>query len=99
MVENHSTLLGKFKLPFVLLGIVWKHRARQREYLKIIKVKPWLKVPPMEYYEDYKEALKEKQSVPYRLGQALIKATKTWYKGGLIKLYFEINEIKRGKKR
>ena len=51
----------------------------------------------MEYYEDYKEALKEKQSAPYRLGQALIKATKTWYKGGLIKLYFEINEIKRGK--
>ncbi|RAZ59248.1 alpha-2,3-sialyltransferase, partial [Campylobacter hyointestinalis subsp. lawsonii] len=54
---------------------------------------------PIEHYEDYRSALAEKQSVPYRLGQALIKATKTWYKGGLIKLYFEINEIKRDKKR
>ena len=99
MVENHSTLLGKFKLPFILLGIVWKHRARQREYLKIIKVKPWLKVPPMEYYEDYKEALKEKQSVPYRLGLALINAGKNWYIGGFFKLYEEIKKIKAEQKR
>jgi hypothetical protein len=99
MIENHSTLLGKFKLPFILLGIVWKHRARQREYLKIIKVKPWLKVPPMEYYEDYKEALKEKQSVPYRLGLALINAGKNWYTGGFFKLYEEIKKIKAEQKR
>ena len=82
-----------------MLGIAWKHRVRQREYLKIIKVKPWLKVPPIEYYEDYKEALKEKQSVPYRLGLALINASKNWYIGGFFKLYEEIKKIKAEQKR
>ena len=94
MIENHSTLLGKFKLPFILLSIAWKHRVRQREYLEIIKTKPWLKVPPIEYYEDYKEALKEKQSAPYRLGLALINASKRWYSGGFFRLYVEIKKIK-----
>lgn len=94
MVENHSTFLGKIKLPFILLSIARKHRVRQREYLEIIKLRPWLKVPPIENYEDYKEALKEKQSVPYRLGVALINACKTWYKGGFIRLLIEIKKIK-----
>lgn len=31
----------------------------------------------------------------YKLGQALIKANKTWYKGGYIKLLFEIRKLKR----
>ncbi|WP_096018702.1 glycosyl transferase [Campylobacter lanienae] len=99
MIENHTTIFGKIKLPFILLAIALKHRRQKIEYHKIIQTKPNLKVPPIEHYEDYRSALAEKQSAPYRLGQALIKATKTWYKGGLIKLYFEINEIKRDKKR
>ena len=53
----------------------------------------------MEYYEDYKEALKEKQSVPYRLGLALINAGKNWYIGGFFKLYEEIKKIKAEQKR
>ncbi|KQI13066.1 hypothetical protein K777_09305 [Campylobacter coli CVM 41970] len=29
----------------------------------------------------------------YKLGQALIQANKTWYKGGYVKMWFEIKNI------
>ncbi|EAH6167160.1 alpha-2,3-sialyltransferase, partial [Campylobacter coli] len=43
----------------------------------------------------YKEALKEKECLTYKLGEALIKANKTWYKGGYVKMWFEIGKLKR----
>lgn len=71
MIENHTTIFGKIKLPFILLAIALKHRRQKIEYRKIIQTKPNLKVPPIEHYEDYRSALAEKQSTPYRLGQAV----------------------------
>lgn len=94
IVQNYNSLLGKIKLPFILIIIALKHKNRQKEYIKIIKSKPYLKVPPIEIYKDYKEAIKEKQSIPYKLGEALIKANKNWYKGGYIKFIFETIKIK-----
>ncbi|HED1014904.1 TPA: alpha-2,3-sialyltransferase, partial [Campylobacter jejuni] len=49
---------------------------------------------PLESYPDYQEALKLKNHLSYKLGQALIKANKTWYGGGYVKMLFEINKIK-----
>ncbi|ECS0828911.1 TPA: sugar transferase, partial [Campylobacter coli] len=31
----------------------------------------------------------------YKLGEALIKANKTWYKGGYVKMLFEVRKLKR----
>ncbi|EAI7225294.1 galactosyltransferase, partial [Campylobacter coli] len=58
----------------------------QKIYQEKIKKDPSLKLPPLESYPDYKEALKEKECFTYQLGEALIKANKTWYKGGYISL-------------
>ena len=64
---------------------------------------PNLKLPKLESYKDYKEALKEKECFTYKLGEALMKADKTWYKGGYVKLWFEAKRLegeyreKRGK--
>ncbi|EAH5394386.1 hypothetical protein D8975_08430, partial [Campylobacter coli] len=52
-------------------------------------------LPPLESYPDYKEALKLKNHLSYKLGEALIKANKTWYKGGYVKMWFEIGKLKR----
>lgn len=41
------------------------------------------------------EINKLKNSFTYKLGEALIKASKTWYKGGYVKLIFEIRRLKR----
>ncbi|EQC3999070.1 alpha-2,3-sialyltransferase, partial [Campylobacter coli] len=44
---------------------------------------------------DYKEALKEKECLTYKLGEALIRANNNWYGGGYIKLLLEIRKLKR----
>ncbi|EOH6963391.1 hypothetical protein ACMC25_001644, partial [Campylobacter jejuni] len=100
MIVNSKSILGYIRMPFVLSYIKDKHNQEQKVYQEKIKKDPSLKLPPLESYPDYKEALKEKECFTYKLGQALIKANKTWYKGGYVKMWFEIrslkSEIKKG---
>lgn len=94
MIVNSKSLLGYIRMPFVLSYIKDKHKQEQKIYQEKIIKDPSLKLPPLESYSDYKEALKEKECLTYKLGESLIKANKTWYKGGYIKLWFEIRRIK-----
>ncbi|WP_234931623.1 hypothetical protein [Campylobacter coli] len=95
MIVNSKSVLGYIRMPFVLSYIKDKHKQEQKIYQEKIKKDPSLKLPPLEDYPDYKEALKLKNHLSYKLGQALIQANKTWYKGGYIKLLFEIRKLKR----
>ncbi|QKF79243.1 hypothetical protein [Campylobacter armoricus] len=83
MITNSKSLLGYIRMPFVLSYIKDKHKQEQKIYQEKIKKDPSLKLPPLESYLDYKEALKEKECLTYKLGQALIQANKTWYGGGI----------------
>ncbi|EAK8103416.1 TPA: hypothetical protein R4M74_000321 [Campylobacter jejuni] len=94
MIANSKTLFGYLTMPMILLSIMISHRNEKRIYCKKIKKDPSLKQPPLESYPDYQEALKLKNHLSYKLGQALIKANKTWYGGGYVKMLFEINKIK-----
>lgn len=95
MIINSKSLFGYIKMPFVLFYIKDKHKQEQKIYQEKIKKDPSLILPPLKSYVDYKEALKEKECLTYKLGQALIEANKTWYKGGYIKLCFEIRKLKK----
>ncbi|EOI6144610.1 hypothetical protein ACMU5N_000380 [Campylobacter coli] len=95
MIINSKSLLGYIRMPFVLSYIKDKHKFEQRIYQENIKKNPSLKLPPLENYPDYQEALKEKECLTYKLGEALIKANKTWYKGGYIRLMFEVEKLKK----
>ncbi|EOS9955551.1 coiled-coil domain-containing protein [Campylobacter coli] len=99
MITNSKSLLGYIRMPFVLSYIKDKHKQEQKNYQEKIKKDPSLKLPPLENYPDYKEALKEKECLTYKLGEALIKANKTWYKGGYVKMWFEIGKLKKGFKK
>lgn len=44
---------------------------------------------------NYQKAIKVKNHLSYKLGQALIKANKNWYKGGYMKFIFEAMKIKK----
>ncbi|ENT7361869.1 hypothetical protein ACI37M_001806, partial [Campylobacter jejuni] len=90
MIVNSKSILGYIRMPFVLSYIKDKHKQEQKIYQEKIKKDPSLKLPPLEDYPDYQEVLKEKECLTYKLGEALIKANKIWYKGGYIKLLFEI---------
>ncbi|WP_305752803.1 hypothetical protein [Campylobacter coli] len=94
IIVNSKSFLGYIRMPFILSYIFDKHKREQKLYQEKIKKDPSLKLPPLESYPDYKEALKEKDCLTYRLGQALIKANKTWYKGGYVKMWFEIRKLK-----
>lgn len=100
MIANSKSLLGYIRMPFVLSYIKDKHKQEQKIYQEKIKKDPSLKLPPLESYPGYKEALKEKECLTYKLGEALIRANKTWYKGGYVRLIFEIRKLKKefGKK-
>ncbi|MCR6571589.1 hypothetical protein CINS5986_07920, partial [Campylobacter insulaenigrae] len=92
MIVNSKSFLGYIRMPFVLSYIRDKHKQEQKIYQEKIKKDPSLELPSLEQYPDYKEALKEKECFTYKLGQALMQANKTWYKGGYIKLWFEIRK-------
>ncbi|WP_245892639.1 hypothetical protein [Helicobacter valdiviensis] len=95
LIANSKSLLGYIRMPFVLSYIKDKHKQEQKIYQEKIKKDPSAKLPPLEAYPDYKEALKEKECYAYKLGEAFIKAHKTWYKGGYLKFYFkDISAIK-----
>ncbi|WP_240694157.1 hypothetical protein [Campylobacter jejuni] len=95
MIINSKSILGYIRMPFVLSYIKDKHKQEQKNYQEKIKKDPSLKLPPLEDYPDYKEALKEKECLTYKLGEALIRANNNWYGGGYIKLWFEIRKLKR----
>lgn len=94
MIINSKSFLGYIRMPYVLSYIKDKHKLEQKAYEEKIKENPNLALPPLETYPDYNEALKEKECFTYKLGEALIKANKNWYKGGYIKLWFEIRKLK-----
>ena len=95
MIENSKSILGYIRMPYVLSYIKEQHNKEQKQYQEQIKKNPNLKLPKLESYKDYKEALKEKECFTYKLGEALMKADKTWYKGGYVKLWFEAKRLKR----
>ncbi|EAL2952953.1 hypothetical protein HGH79_001795 [Campylobacter coli] len=93
MIVNSKSILGYIRMPFVLSYIYDKHKQEQKIYQEKIKKDSSLILPQLESYPDYKEALKEKECFTYKLGESLIKANKTWYKGGYVKLWFEIRKL------
>ncbi|EAK0806420.1 alpha-2,3-sialyltransferase [Campylobacter coli] len=83
MIVNSKSILGYIRMPFVLSYIKDKHKQEQKIYQEKIKKDPSLKLPSLEDYPDYKEALKEKECFTYKLGEALIRANNNWYGGGI----------------
>ncbi|EKF8996808.1 hypothetical protein O1A12_000514 [Campylobacter coli] len=83
MILNSKSILGYLIMPMALLSIIISHKQEQKNYQEKIKKDPSLKLPPLESYPDYQEALKEKECLTYKLGEALIKASNNWYGGGI----------------
>ncbi|NDJ26889.1 hypothetical protein DMB95_03400 [Campylobacter sp. MIT 12-8780] len=98
MIQNSKNTSGIISLPFTLLKIQNKHKKAQKLYQEQIKINPNLKLPPLQIYKDYEEALKAKEHLSYKLGEALIQAHKNILKGGYVKFFFELKRIKNSYK-
>ncbi|EJC8501462.1 glycosyltransferase family 2 protein, partial [Campylobacter jejuni] len=96
LILNSKSVLGFLSLPFIILSIIISHKQEQKAYKFKVKKNPNLALPPLETYPDYNEALKEKECFTYKLGEALIQASKNWYGGGYIKFIFkDVPRLKR----
>ena len=96
MIENSKSILGYIRMPYVLSYIKEQHNKEQKQYQERIKNNPNLKLPQLESYPDYQEALEEKECLTYKLGEALMRADRTWYKGGYVKFCFnDLPKLKR----
>ncbi len=76
MIVNSKSFLGCLLMPVILLGIVISHKQEQKIYKQKIEKDPSLKLPSLEQYPDYQEAIKFKNYLSYRLGQVIIKGFK-----------------------
>ena len=72
-ILKSKTPTDVLKLPFTLVSIIKEHKFEQRVLSILYKQNPSLKPLPLESYGDYYEALKHKEHLSYKLGQALIK--------------------------
>ena len=91
MISHSKSFKGYLTMPFALFKCSKEFKQnRTKQKLEGIKI------PPLENLIDYKQSLAYKNHLSYKLGSALIKAHKAWYKGGYIWLCFELFKIKRG---
>ncbi|TLD89148.1 DUF1919 domain-containing protein [Helicobacter sp. MIT 05-5294] len=75
MILNSKSLWGYIRMPYVLSYIKESHKIEQQKYQEKIAKNPSLKLPKLEFYPDYQEALKIKNHLSYKLGEALIEAS------------------------
>ncbi|ASQ31096.1 hypothetical protein CAV_1486 [Campylobacter avium LMG 24591] len=86
LILNSKSLKGYIRMPYVLSYIKEKHKLEQKAYNEKILKNPSLKLPSLDTYPDYAAALKEKECLTYKLGEALIEANKRG--GGVAYLAF-----------
>ena len=68
-----KSALNAIKLPFAILYLIAQHKIDLARYNSSLRINPTLKQPRLESYADYAEALKAKNHLSYRLGNALLK--------------------------
>ncbi|GKY27836.1 hypothetical protein [Campylobacter jejuni] len=95
MIINSKSIIGILFMPIYLLSTFLNYKQDQKIYHQKIKKDPTLKLPPLENYPDYQEALKYKEHLSYKLGKILLESFKTWHKGGLFKLWYKIRSLNR----
>ena len=95
LIVCSKSLWGYITMPYVLSYIKAQHQFEQEKYQKAVARNPALKLPKLESYADYEDALKEQQCYTYKLGAALMEADKTWLKGGYLWFYLESKRLKR----
>ncbi|WP_086253873.1 hypothetical protein [Campylobacter sp. P091] len=93
MIENSKSIWGYIRMPYILSYIKETHQKEQKLYQEKIKANPSLKLPPLETYPDYNEAIKIKEHLSYKLGEALINADKSKLKLGYLSLWFKCKNI------
>ncbi|EOI0733335.1 TPA: glycosyltransferase family 2 protein [Campylobacter jejuni] len=93
LVINSKSILSSIFIPIYLLAEFISYQQCRKNYQEKINKNPNLKLPPLDTYPDFNESLELKNHLSYKLGSAIIKNFKNWYKGGLLILPFDVFRI------
>ncbi|MDD6056114.1 MAG: hypothetical protein PUB96_06190 [Helicobacteraceae bacterium] len=78
------TLFSKITLPHRLNKIAQEYHKEQKAYREKVAKNPFLQLPYLESYADYKEALHCKNHLSYKLGEAVIKANNLGFRPAIL---------------
>lgn len=92
MIHYNENFLSRIKMPYLLLVTSLNHKAEQKTKNLHSKSKSEL----LQKYKNHKKVIELKEHLSYKLGEALIKAFKNKWGGGLLKfLFVDVRRIKR----
>lgn len=94
MINKSKSLLGIATMPFALISIALNHKNASNLTNKVRYY-----FPAASIYIGRDEENRLKNHLSYKLGFALIKGSKTWYKGGIIKFIFEAIRLQKEHKK
>nr|WP_268904482.1 glycosyltransferase family 2 protein [Campylobacter armoricus] len=86
LVHRTKNFKEILKLPFSIFKAIRVFKKQQKELKR-------MKFPKLSEYLDYQEALKIQNYLSYKIGKAVIKASKRWYMGAIFILPFKIAKI------
>ncbi|EGY4797931.1 glycosyltransferase [Campylobacter coli] len=86
LVHQTKTFKEILKLPFSIFKTTRVFKKQQKELKET-------NLPKLEEYPDYQEALKIQNHLSYKIGKAVIEASKRWYTGAMFILPFKIAKI------
>lgn len=97
MIKYSKMKQGYLRLPFVLAKLAIKYKIAKIIYEFLSFYNPKFKANNIKQIlkKHENDLVKMKEHLSYKLGVALIKAHKAWYKGGYIRLFREIEIIKK----
>ncbi|MCV3471383.1 SGNH/GDSL hydrolase family protein [Campylobacter sp. CNRCH_2015_0338h] len=90
IMKNSKSYLNCFKIPFELRKVKKEHFKNQKDQKNL---------PPLKAYADYKHAQIAKTHLPYLLGNALLRASRTPFKIGYLSLPFKLKKIAKNYKK
>ena len=78
MIKNHKNY---FKIPFALLATLREYKKEKAAYEAQVKEYPYIQLPPLKSYVDYREYSKIKNHLSYKLGAAVVEANNRGFFG------------------
>ncbi|OOX93755.1 hypothetical protein BOO83_08450 [Campylobacter coli] len=77
-------------LPYYIFKLFLKFKNEKKEYRGLIKKNPKLILPNLESYPDFDDIWKVKEHLSFKIGDLILKANKSWYKGSYLCLPYNI---------
>ncbi len=98
IILNCQNLSGIILMPIYILSTIIYHKQNKKISFSDMK-NVTNDIPKLKDCFDYKEAIKIKKYTSYQLGNLLLLASKNWYKGGYLKLPFDIYKMLKNQKK